>query len=91
MVEYYSFGSSDRFYTEFQTTALINGSEFCRPGEDMCTLLYVFSAIRNDKSNHVSTMDACLDPNTSMQLPSMEKKILTGVALVSVVGSFALS
>jgi ubiquinol oxidase len=90
-IEYYSFGSSDPYYTEFQTTALANGAEFRRPGEDMSSLHDVFNAIRDDESDHVSTMDACLDPNASIQSPSMEKRILTGVALVSVVGTFALS
>lgn len=82
-VEYYSFGTSDPFYAEFQTTALAEGKEIRRPGESMRSLYDTFAAIRADEGDHVSTMNACLDPNATMRSPSMERRILYGGALVA--------
>lgn len=87
-VEYYSFGASDPFFGEYQTSALATGGEVRQPGENMRSLYDVFSAIRADEGDHVSTMKACLDPNVAVASPSLEKKILTGVALAAAVGYF---
>ena len=54
----------------------------------MRSLYDVFSAIRNDEADHVKTMQACLDPNVSVMSPSLEKKVMTGLALGATVGYF---
>jgi hypothetical protein len=82
-VEYYSFGTSDPFYAEFQTSALAEGRDIRRPGTNMKSLYDTFVAIRADEGDHVSTMNACLDPSVSMRSPSLERKILYGAALVA--------
>ena len=82
-VEYYSFGTSDPFYAEFQTTAMAEGKDIRRPGANMKSLYDTFVAIRADEGDHVSTMHACLDPEVSMRSPSLERRILYGAALVS--------
>lgn len=114
-VEYYSFGASDPFYAEFQTTALTNGEEVrfnhaqmrCfiaptlahrlrsssllqprRPGENMRTLFDVFNAIRADEGDHVSTMKACLDPSVAVKSPSLEKRVVTGIAVAAAISYF---
>lgn len=56
-----------------------------RPGVQMKSLYDVFRAIQADEADHVKTMQACLDPEANLRSPSMEKKILTGVALLGVV------
>ena len=82
-VEYYSFGTSDPFYAEFQTSALAEGKDIRRPGESMRSLYDTFAAIRADEGDHVSTMHSCLDPKATMRSPSMERRILYGAALVA--------
>ena len=54
----------------------------------MRSLYDVFSAIRNDEADHVKTMQACLDPDVSVMSPSLEKKVMTGLALGATVGYF---
>lgn len=83
-VEYYSFGTSDPFYAEFQTSAVAEGREIRRPGESMTSLYDVFAAIRADEGDHVSTMAACLDKDVTMLSPSMERRILYGAGLTSI-------
>jgi len=61
-----------------------------RPGENMQSLYDVFKAIQADEADHVGTMQACLDPNASLRSPSIEKRILFGIALVASAG-FLLS
>ena len=56
-----------------------------RPGVQMQSLYDVFRAIQADEADHVKTMQACLDPEANLRSPSMEKKILTGIALLGVV------
>lgn len=56
----------------------------------MTSLYDVFRAICADEGDHVKTMQACLDTDVSVRSLSMEKKILTGIALASAV-SFLLS
>lgn len=82
-VEYYSLGSSDPFYAEFQTAALATGHELRRPGEQMRNLHDVFRAIAEDEGDHVSTMNACLDPQANLQSPSLERRAVSGIALVA--------
>jgi ubiquinol oxidase len=84
-IEYYSFGASDPFYAEFQTSALSKGEPIRRPGENMKSLYDVFVAIRADEGDHVSTMQSCLDPQATIRSISLEKKILFGTVLLSVV------
>jgi hypothetical protein len=48
----------------------------------MQNLYDVFTAIRADEGDHVSTMVACLDEGATLKSPSMERRILTGIALV---------
>ena len=57
----------------------------------MTSLYDVFSAIKADEADHVSTMESCLDPNVSVRSPSIERRILTGVALASVAQLIAAS
>ena len=54
----------------------------------MESLYDVFSAIRDDEGDHVSTMEACLDPNVAKLSPSLEKKFLTGIAAAVAVAVF---
>jgi ubiquinol oxidase len=54
-----------------------------RPGEDMRSLYDVFKAIRADETDHVCTMQACLDENSVLVSPSLEKKVLLGTAIVA--------
>ena len=54
----------------------------------MRSLYEVFSAIRADEGDHVSTMKACLDPNTAVLSPSLEKRVLIGVAVAATLGYF---
>eukprot|EP00977_Amphora_coffeiformis_P029644 scaffold42116_cov168-Amphora_coffeaeformis.AAC.2 len=82
-VEYYSFGTSDPFYAEFQTAALAEGKEIRRPGESMLSLYDTFAAIRADEGDHVSTMHACLDTQSVLRSPSLERRILYGAALIA--------
>jgi hypothetical protein len=56
----------------------------------MRTLYDVFTAIQADECDHVSAMKVCLDPNVALISPSIEKRLLTAVALSSAV-AFALS
>lgn len=51
----------------------------------MLTLHDVFSAIRADERDHVGTMQACLDPGATLRSASMEKRVLTGIALIATV------
>ena len=44
----------------------------------------VFSAICSDEGDHVHTMVACLDAEVSLRSPSVERRVLTGIALVAV-------
>jgi len=53
----------------------------------MQSLYDVFQAIRNDEGDHASTMHACLDPSVSVRSPSLEKKILTGIATVAAISA----
>jgi len=82
-VEYYSLGTSDPFYAEFQTAAIVSGHEIRRPGEQMRNLHDVFTAIAEDEGDHVSTMNACLDPQANLQSPSLERRAVSGIALVA--------
>jgi hypothetical protein len=50
----------------------------------MTSLYDVFTAIKADESDHVCTMGACLDPDVALQSPSMERKILFGIALLAI-------
>jgi hypothetical protein len=54
----------------------------------MSSLYDVFCAIRADEGDHVSTMQACLDPEVTLRSPSLEKRFLAGLALAGVVGYF---
>ena len=81
--EYYSLGSSDVFYAEFQTAACASGKELRRPGEYMRSLYDVFRAIAEDEADHVQTMNACLDPQANLQSPSRERGIVTTIALTA--------
>jgi hypothetical protein len=56
----------------------------------MHSLYDVFCAIRADEGDHVSAMNACLDPEATIRSPSLEKRILAGAALAAAVG-FLLS
>lgn len=86
-IEYYTLGISDPLFGEYQTAASDKG-EVRKPGTNMRSLYDVFSAIRNDEEDHVKTMQACLDPNVSVMSPSLEKKLMTGLALGATVGYF---
>jgi len=87
-VDYYALGASDPYYAEFQTTAISQGKEIRRPGLNMHSMYDVFSAIRDDEGDHVSTMGACLDPNVAKLSPSLERKVLTGIATAAAVAIF---
>lgn len=52
----------------------------------MKSLYDVFKAIQADEGDHVSTMQACLDPKVALVSPSIEKRILTGIGLLATVG-----
>jgi hypothetical protein len=52
----------------------------------MSSLYDVFCAIRADEGDHVSTMQACLDPEATLRSPSLEKRVLAGLALAAAVG-----
>lgn len=54
----------------------------------MENLYDVFCAIRDDESDHVSTMEACLDPSVAKLSPSLERKVLTGIAAAAAVAFF---
>lgn len=54
----------------------------------MESLYDVFSAIRDDEGDHVSTMEACLDPNVAKLSPSLERKVLTGIAAAAAAAIF---
>ena len=82
-VEYYSLGTSDVFYAEFQTAAMATGQEIRRPGEQMRNLHDVFRAIADDEADHVKTMNACLDPQANLRSPSLERRAVSGIALVA--------
>lgn len=90
-VEYYTLGTADPFYAEFQTAAMAGGHNIRRPGENMTSLYDVFSAIQCDEMDHVSTMDACTDPEAVLQSPSTERRILFGIALLALVPLVASS
>ena len=59
-----------------------------RPGLQMESLYDVFSAIRDDEGDHVGTMEACLDPTVAKLSPSLERKVLTGIATAAAVSLF---
>ena len=54
----------------------------------MESLYDVFSAIRDDEGDHVSTMEACLDPKVAKLSPSLERKVLTGIAAAAAAAIF---
>ena len=54
-----------------------------RPGDTMRTLFDVFSAIRDDEGDHVSTMKSCLDPTVAARTPSVERRLLVGGAMLA--------
>jgi hypothetical protein len=54
----------------------------------MKSLYDVFCAIKADEGDHMSTMKACLDSDVSVRSASLEKKILTGMALAAAVYIF---
>lgn len=85
-VDYYTLGASDPYYAEFQTTAISENREIRRPGLQMESLFDVFSAIRDDERDHVATMDSCLDPTVAKVSPSLEKKVLRGIAMAAAAG-----
>jgi ubiquinol oxidase len=76
-VEYYTLGTSDPFYAEFQTSSAM----VRRPR--LQSLYDVFAAIRDDEGDHVQAMQMALDENAVVQSPSVERRILTGLALVA--------
>ena len=82
-VEYYSLGTSDPSYAEFQTTALAEGKDIRRPGVSMKSLYDTFTAIRADEGDHVSTMKACLDPSAGLRSASLEVRLLYAAALTA--------
>lgn len=84
-VEYYSFGASDPLFGEYQTSAIAKGEEPRLPGDKMKSLYDVFTAIKADEGDHVSTMKACLDPEVAVQSPSTEKRLLVGGAFVAAI------
>ncbi|CAB9496459.1 Ubiquinol oxidase [Seminavis robusta] len=87
-VDYYALGASDPYYAEFQTSAISKQQELRRPGLQMESLYDVFSAIRDDEGDHVGTMEACLDPTVAKLSPSLERKVLTGIATAAAVAFF---
>jgi hypothetical protein len=54
----------------------------------MSSLYDVFCAVRDDEGDHVGTMHACLDPESILRSPSLEKKVLAGLALAAAVGFY---
>jgi hypothetical protein len=54
----------------------------------MRSLYDVFTAIKADEGDHMSTMKACLDSEVTVNSGSLEKKILTGMALAAAVYVF---
>lgn len=82
-VEYYSFGSTDPYYGEFQTAAISRGGGIRRPGANMTSLYSVFKAIQSDEGDHVHTMGQCLDARSAVRSASMENRILFGSSLLA--------
>jgi len=87
-VEYYCYGASDSLFSEYQTSAAARGEPPRRPGDTMKSMYDVFSAIRDDEGDHVSTMKACLDPTVAVNSPSIEKQILVGGAALAATAYF---
>lgn len=56
----------------------------------MRSLHDVFTAICADEGDHVSAMEACLDVDANLLAPSLERRILAGVAALAL-SSFLLS
>jgi hypothetical protein len=54
----------------------------------MHSLYDVFCAIQDDERDHMSTMMACLDSEVTVRSRSLEKKVLTGMALAAAVYVF---
>lgn len=54
----------------------------------MTSLYDVFSAIRDDEGDHVKTMEACLDPSVAKLSPSLEKKVILGIATAAAFAYF---
>lgn len=90
-IKYYTLGITDPLFGEYQTTAQVKGTSIRKPGEHMNNLYDVFAAIRADEGDHVETMKACLDPNVPLLSPSLENRVLTGLALTAAVGYFVSS
>lgn len=57
----------------------------------MTSLYDVFSAIRDDESDHVGTMQSCLDPTVAKLSPSLEKKFLWSLATAASIAYFVNS
>jgi len=87
-IDYYTIGISDPMFGEYQTSATAQGGEIRKSGKNMKSLYDVFTAIRADEGDHVGTMKACLDPNVAVLSPSLETRVLTGLALAASVGYF---
>lgn len=49
----------------------------------MQSLYDVFAAISADEGDHASAMGACLDTNATLQSPSIERRVLVGVAALA--------
>lgn len=56
----------------------------------MQSLCDVFHAIKADEADHVSAMEACLDPNVALISPSIERRVLTAAAVITALG-FAIN
>ena len=54
----------------------------------MKSLHDVFTAIRDDEGDHVSTMEACLYPEVAKLSPSLERKALTAITAAVAIGMF---
>ena len=50
----------------------------------MQNLFDVFAAIAADEGDHASAMSACLDTKAALQSPSVERRILVGLAALAV-------
>ena len=88
-LEYYTVGVSDPMFGEYQTASVSDPDRDIRkPGTNLRSLYDVFTAIRSDEGDHVSTMTSCLDPTEPVLSPGLESRVLTGVALAASVGYF---
>lgn len=81
-VKYYSLGANDPLFGDYQSPGRLKSDQL-----NITSLYDVFNQIKQDEGDHVSTMQACLDPDVVVMSPSLERKFFLGFAVLASIGA----